>query len=254
MNDDYNLDDEEIQPQAEDEYSQYLVDEVTEDPEEAKRIAEEKEADRLQAIVDRKIAERFMVEKPKPTPPPQSTYSPAPASQESPEALLDKLAEEITNDLAIDPKAAVRKVLAATRTMTDRSVASSAAQANRIMVEQYRNSRSSDPIFQAIQDDFNSEVSTYTDEVLGKATPDQVRRALKLAEESALGRHYLKLVEEKATKRQAAPPPNYGSGRSAGGSATQTRTLTASQRELVKMGRNAGLDDKAIRELVKENS
>ena len=83
------------------------------------------------------------------------------------------------------------------------------------------------------------------------ATPAQLRKALELAEDSAVGRFYRKQLTEKNT-RKAAEPPKYG-GRSGGAGASVATRLNPAQKELVRMGKSAGLDDKAIRELIKEN-
>lgn len=243
MNNDYILDDE---PVVEDEFAQYLDPESNEDPAEAQRKAEEEEAARLQAIVDRKIAERFMQSEP--TPAPSRPTEPV----VDPEDVINKMAEDITNDLALDPKQAVRKLITTARALNEQTSASAQARANRMLIESYRAARATDPMFDPIADDFDKVTATYTDEQLGKSTAAQVKWALENAENAALGQYYKRQVTDKRTK--AAPPPSYSAGKSAGAAPSSSRRVTPQQRELIRMGRSAGLDEKAIRELVKENA
>ncbi len=244
MNDDYLLDEE---PVVQDEYAQYLDAEENEDPAEAQRKAEEEEAARLQAIVDRKIAERFMRSEPAPVP------ARAPEPVVDPEDVINKMAEDITNDLALDPKQAVRKLITTARALNEQTSASAQARANRMLIESYRAARSADPMFEPIAEDFDKVTGTYTDEQLGKSSAAQVKWALENAENAALGQYYKRQVTEKR-KEKAAPPPSYSSGRSAGAAAPSAKRLNERQRDLVRLGKSAGLDDKAIRELVKENA
>jgi len=255
MNDDYNLDleDEPIEPVV-DEDDRYLLDEQeTED--EAKRKQEEAEEARLQALVDRKLADRFVREPEiKPQPRQQEFRQSGPPVGDlglSEHELINKLSEEITNDLATNPQEAVRKVLKATQAMTKQATESSAERANRMTIENYRASKRSDPVFMAVIEDFNAEVDSYTPQQLGRATPAELRKALELAEDSAVGRFYRKQLTDKNTRR-AAEPPKYGGRSSGSGVATPTR-LTANQKELVRMAKSAGLGEKAIRELVRDN-
>jgi hypothetical protein len=251
MEEEYSLelDDEPNQPGV-DEDERYLQDEQeTED--EAKRKAAEAEEARLQALVDRKLAQHFT----KPPEPPQRAprVEPTPAPYQpslSEQEIIDKLSDEITGDLALDPKAAIKKVLTATRAMTTKSVEDSAARVNRAEVAAFRAARKDDPIFKAIKDDFDAEVDTYTEKQLGTATPSQLRRALELAEDSAIGRYYKKQLAEK--RNRPVEPPRYSGGRSSGGQTVATR-LTPGDKELIRLGKSAGLGDKEIRELIKES-
>jgi hypothetical protein len=253
MDYDFSLDEPEIEQPDVDEDAHYLLDEQeTED--EAKAKAEREEEERLQALVDKKVANYFT--KPDPTPTRRPEPQPSSASITSgmsEQEIIDKMAEDITNDLALDPKAAVRKVLQATRAMSVQAGETATERANRVAIEQYRASRRSDPMFQAVAEDFEAEVATYTPRQLATSTPDQVRRALEAAEDQALGRHYKRLLTEKRT-RQAAPPPAMGGRGSSGGGRVSTETrLTADDKLLIKMAKSSGLSEKDIRELVREN-
>ena len=246
--DDFSLDTTEDEPEV-DADLKYLSDEEPEDTESevAKEKAAEKEEARLQAIVDRKIADRFMAQ------PPEKKIERAP--EPIPQRNLgdddyDKMSDDIVNDLALDPKKAVRKVLELTRQLNAKSGESAAARSNRLVIDNYRADRRDDDMFKAVRDDFDSEVSQFTEDQLGKATPAQVRKALENAEDAVLGRYYKKQIADKKTK--AVEPPRYGGGGSSGGSKAQTGArLTADQKALVRMGKSAGLSDKDIREMVR---
>jgi len=204
---------------------------------------------RLQAIVDRKLADRFMatppVEKPRERPAPVPVHT---ATDDD----YDKMSDDIVNDLALDPKKAVRKVLELTRQLNAKSGESSAARSNRLVIDNFRADRRDDSMFKAIRDEFDAEVDQFTDDQLGKATPAQVRKALENAEDAVLGRYYKKQLAEK-NGRKAVEPPRYGGGSSKGGtsSAATGARLSAEQKALVRMGKSAGLSDKDIREMVR---
>jgi hypothetical protein len=134
--------------------------------------------------------------------------------------------------------------------MTTKSVEDSAARVNRAEIAAFRVARRDDPIFKAIKEDFDAEVDSYTEKQLGTASPSQLRRALELAEDASVGRYYKKQLAEKRSK--PVEPPRYSGGRSSGGQAVATR-LTPGDKELIRMGKSAGLGDKEIRELIKES-
>jgi hypothetical protein len=252
LDDDFSLDttDEPNETQTDDDLK-YLETEDTDDTtsDAAKEKAAAKEEERLQAIVDRKIADRFMRAEPEP--------KPVVRQEQAPQRVLadddyDKMSDEIVNDLALDPKKAVRKVLELTRALNAKSGETAAARSNRMVIDNYRADRRDDSMFKAIRDEFDSEVDQFTEDQLGKATPAQVRKALENAEDAVLGRYYKKQIADKKTK--AVEPPRYGGGGSAGGSSKGTGArLTTTQKEIVRMGKSAGLSDKDIREMVREN-
>lgn len=252
MDTDINLDlDEPVIEQPLDEDDRYLLDDEV-DEDEAKRKAEEAEEERLQALVDRKIADRFMREpEPKPTPRYVEPPAPTPTANLTEDQLISKMAEEITNDLALNPQEAVRKVLQATRAMSNQSAETATERANRVTIEQYRASRRDDPMFKAISEDFDAEVDSYTPSQLAKSTPAQVRKALEAAEDQALGRYYKKQLAEK--RNRSVEPPRYSGGRTGGGSNTVPSRLTAEEKTLVRIAKSSGLSDKDIKELVREN-
>jgi hypothetical protein len=227
----------------------YLETEDSDDTESdaAKEKAAEKEEARLQAIVDRKIADRFMAQ-----PPEKKVEYQAPVQQHQlVDDDYDKMSDDIVNDLALDPKKAVRKVLELTRQLNAKSGETASARSNRLVIDNFRADRRDDSMFKAIRDEFDSEVAQFTDDQLGKATPAQVRKALENAEDAVLGRYYKKQIADKKTK--AVEPPRYGGGGSSnGGSKAQTGArLTTEQKALVRMGKSAGLSDKDIREMVR---
>jgi hypothetical protein len=251
---DFSLEDEPIQPEV-DPDDQYLLDEqeVVDDTEAKKREAEEA---RLQTLVDRKVANYFTRPQEPPVQPRRQEPAPAPAPSVlaglSESELIDKMADDITNDLALDPKAAVRKVLQATRAMSTQASETAIERTNRQYIEQYRQSREKDPLFKAIKEDWDSEVDTYTPRQLATSTPAQVRRAMEAAEDQALGRYYKKQLEDK--RNRAVEPPRYGGGSSRGtaGGVAPAR-ISAEEKQLIAMAKSSGLSDKDIRELVREN-
>ena len=240
----------EEESQPEDELLRYLDDDVDEDEEAKKEREKQAEEDRLQAIVDRKIADRFTQPREE-SPAPSRREEPKPSPVTSAEDIYEKLADDIVNDMAADPKAAVKKLLQVTRTQNEQTTLTAVARANRIAIEQYRRDKASDPLFKAVAKDFDSVVDTYTDGQLGAATPSQVRKALEDVEDAAIGRYYKKQAEDR--RQKAAEPPNYGGGSSNGrASGGGNRALTPADRTLIKMGKSAGLSDKDIREMLKE--
>jgi hypothetical protein len=251
MDEDFSLDTEDEPneaPTADDE--KYLAAEEPEETESeaAKAKAADKEEARLQAIVDRKIADRFMAQPPTPK---RVDRQEAPPAPQQTEVDYDKMSDDIVNDLALDPKKAVRKVLELTRQLNTKSGETAAARSNRLVIDNYRADRRDDDSFKAVRDEFDEEVARFTEDQLGKATPAQVRKALSDAEDAVFGRYYRKQIADK--KNQAVEPPRYGSGgSSAGGSRVQAGArLSAEQKALVRMGKSAGLSDKDIREMVR---
>lgn len=248
MDEDFSLDEPVEEPEV-DPDSKYLSEEEPEETESeaAKAKAADKEEARLQAIVDRKIADRFMRAEP-PTP---VVRAPEPVQQRVlGDEDYEKLSDDVVNDFAQDPKKAVRKMLELTRQLTAKSGESSAARSNRLVIDNYRADRRDDDMFRAVRDEFDSEVAQFTDDQLGKATPAQVRKALENAEDAVLGRYYKKQIADKKTR--AVEPPRYGGGGSQSGSKAQTGArLSVEQKALVRMGKSAGLSDKDIRDMVR---
>jgi hypothetical protein len=248
--DDFNLDDEEdTQAENEDELLRYLEDDDEEDEsEEGKKKAAEDEEARLQAIVDRKIADRFTNQ---PVVKAEPKVEPV-VSGKSVDEVLDQLADDITDELATDPKKAIRKLLTTSRALSTQSGEGAAARTNRIMIEQYRAKREDDPVFKQVMEDFDKQVEGYTEDQLGKATPAQVRKALSDAEDAAVGRWYRTQAAERSKKRTSAPAPAYGGGNRGGGTRATTTTLSASDRTLIKMAKSANMSEKDIKELLRE--
>ena len=247
-----DLGDEPDESQSEDELLKYLDESVDEDEEAKKEREVREEEDRLQAIVDRKIADRFtgerrdVEEKPARHVEREETRQPS----QSAEDIFEKITDDIVDKMATDPRAAVKQLLQVQRTMNDGTTLTAVARANRIAIEQYRETRKSDPIFKAIEKEFGDRVDAYTDEQLGRATPQQIRKALEEVEDAAAGRYYKKQLADRG--RKAADPPGYGSGSSNGRASGGNRVLSKDERTLIKMGKNAGLDDKAIREMLRD--
>jgi len=253
---DLNLDDEPEDEVQEDEALQYLSDEPEEGSDEAKEKAKKDEEERLQAIVDAKIAARFVNQPPATEPAAPTRRGPEPELVvPNADELLDKMAEEIAGDIALDPKKAVKRIMETSRALAGASAADSALRANQILIENFRAARKDDPIFKAVRDDFDRVVAGYTDKQWGAASAAQVRKALEDIEDAATGRYYKTQLTKRTEQRQASKAPNYGgSGGSSASAVATTKTLSKAQRDLIKMGKNAGLSDKAIRELVRENA
>lgn len=247
------IEDEVEEEQPEEELLRYLDDAVDED-EEAKTEREKKEEeDRLQAVVDRKIAERFtrpLEQDERPTRRVEREEEPTPSPQ-SVDDVFDKLADDIVNDMAADPKSAVKKLLQITRTTTENAGLKAIARANRLAIEHYRNEHREDPLFKAVQKDFDDKVDSYTDAQLGNATPKQIRDALDTVRKAAIGEYYENQLKNRSKK--AAEPPNYSGGSSSGRAAAGvSRVLTREDKQLIKMGKSAGLSDKDIREMLRD--
>jgi hypothetical protein len=248
---DLSLDDVVEQPLV-DEDDRYLVDDE-ETPDQEKAKAAEAEEARLQALVDRKIADRFMRE-PVAAPAPRR-QEPAPVAPSAPalseDELIRKMAEELTNEMALNPQEAIRKMLTATRAMNNQASETASERTNRITIENYRSSRSNDPMFKAIAEDFDAEVDSYTPKQLANSTPAQVRKALEAAEDQAMGRYYKKQLADKRSR--SVEPPRYSGGRTGGSGNVGPARITAEEKVLVRMAKSSGLSEKDIKELIREN-
>lgn len=184
------------------------------------------------------------------------------AETTAPPALdIAKLTEELEADFLVDPKKAFAKLIgigqqymAEQRRQTDATVSQAGMGAASTVIDSYMEKVRADA---KLDPEVADEMQVLVDEALrtnaagiARSSPADIRKALDMAKQTAVGKVYLKNGPPKQTVQRSARPPTYGSrgGASGGGRAASRDDLpkNEAERSLVMGLREGGCSPKEI--------
>jgi hypothetical protein len=242
-----------------DEFAKYLSDDDDDEGGDDDAKKAKAEEDRLQALVDGKLAQRLGQERQDRDNEPVVREEPRQQQQQqqgpSLDETLDKMAKELTEDFAESPEKALKKMLSLNARIASDATATATARANKQSIDFYLSHKeTTDPEFKEYGDALRKKIDAVPANVLAQYTPEGLRAALEQETDAAYGR----MMRDKANKargQKSSAVPAYGGGNAAPSSRSSRASaqFTTEEKRLIKMGESAKLSKKDIQELLDEN-